>query len=164
MGKILLVPDNEIEEFDDMGSHNHSLVQANLAYLFKLNGTYSVYSELSLDASILDSEQFSVKDEVIPDIAIYPKRSLSLPHDILRMTDMPLLVVEVLSPRQGTGTILDKFSAYFALGIESCWLVDPLTQGVHVYESETMRKSYFEGSVTDPKVAIEMPVAAIFEA
>ena len=44
MDAIMLMPDHEIEEFDDMGSHNHSLVQANLAYLFKLNGNYSVGS------------------------------------------------------------------------------------------------------------------------
>ncbi|MBV7333289.1 Uma2 family endonuclease [Chloroflexi bacterium TSY] len=163
MDRTLLIPEEEQEEFDDMGSHNHSMVQANLAYLFKLDGSYSVFNELSLDVSLLDTERYNVKDEAIPDVCIYPKRSLSLPHDILRMTDMPLLVVEVLSPRQGTSSILEKFDAYFALGIQSCWLVDPLTQIVHVYRSPTERIAFSEGNVVDALVGIEMPLDAIFE-
>ena len=126
--------------------------------------SHSVYNELSLDVSNLDSEKYHVKDEAIPDICIYPKRALSLPHDILRMKEMPILVVEVLSPRQGTGSILEKFDAYFALGIKSCWLVDPLTQIVHVYHSSTKRISFSEGNVIDATADIEMSLAAIFEA
>lgn len=164
MDTVMLIPDQEVEEFDDMGSHNHSMVQANLAYLFKLQGNYSVYNELSLDVSNLDAERYHVKGEVVPDICIYPKRSLSLPHDILRMKEMPLLVVEVLSPRQGTGIILEKFDAYFALAIQSCWLVDPLTQTVHVYHSPTNRVSFSEGTVVDTTTGIEMSLAEIFEA
>lgn len=50
MEKIVIVPEDEAEEFDDMGSHNHSMVQANLAYLFKRMGDYTVFIKLSLDA------------------------------------------------------------------------------------------------------------------
>ncbi|MEM7130754.1 MAG: Uma2 family endonuclease [Chloroflexota bacterium] len=163
MGKIMIIPEHEIEEFDDMGSHNHSMVQANLAYLFKLDGKYSVYNELSLDVSSLDSEKYNVKDEAIPDICIYSKRSLSLPRDILRMTEMPVLAVEVLSPRQGIGSILEKFDAYFALGIKSCWLVDPLTQTVNVYHAPTKHKTFSEETIVDPVAEIEMSLSAIFE-
>lgn len=113
------------------------MVQANPAYLLKAMGGYTVFIELSLDVSHLDRERYQVKDELVPDVALYPKRPFSLPRDILRMTEMPLRVVEILSPRQGTAGILEKFEAYFALGIPSCWLVDPLTQTVHVYQSPT---------------------------
>lgn len=129
-----------------------------------LDGKYSVFNELSLDVSLLDTEHYNVKDEAIPDVCVYPKHSLSLPHDILRMTDMPLLVVEVLSPRQGTGSILETFDAYFALGIQSCWLVDPLTRIVHAFHSPTDRIAFSEGNVIDASVGIEMSLDAIFEA
>ena len=163
MSQVVIVPEHEEMEFDDMGSHNHSMVQANLAYLFKLIGDYTVFIELSLEVSNLDREQYKVKDEVVPDIALYPKRPLSIPHDILRMSEMPLLAVEILSPRQGTGTILEKFDAYFALGIKSSWLVDPLTQTVHVYQSPTQRTTFSKGQVVDPPLNIEIPLAEIFE-
>ena len=167
MDTIVLVPDDVEEEFDDMGSHNHSMVQANLAYLFKQLGDYTVYSELSLDVSRLDGAQYNLKDEVIVDVCLYPKRSLSIPRDILRMTEMPPLAVEILSPRQGTGSILEKFEAYFVLGIQSCWLVDPLTQTVHVYRTSTERTTFSNGvsdsQVVDHTLNIKIPIAAIFE-
>jgi Uma2 family endonuclease len=164
MEKIVITPEDETQESDDMGSHNHSMVQANLAYLFKGMGTYTVFIELSLDVSHLDRERYQVKDELIPDVAIYPKRPLSIPHDILRMTEMPLLAVEILSPRQGTASILEKFEAYFAMSIPSCWLVDPLTQTVHVYQSPTDRTTFSTGDVVDPSLDIHMPSSDIFEA
>jgi Uma2 family endonuclease len=164
MDKIVIIPEDEEEEFDDMGSYNHSMVQANLAYLFKCIGSYTVFIELSLDIGHLDRERYQVKNELIPDVALYTKRSLSLPHDILRMTEMPLLVVEILSPRQGTASILAKFEAYFALGIPSCWLVDPLTQTVHVYQSSTSRTTFSTGDVVDPSLDIHIPISDIFEA
>jgi hypothetical protein len=59
MEKIIITPEDETQESDDMGSHNHSMVQANLAYLFKGMGTYTVFIELSLDVSHLDRERYS---------------------------------------------------------------------------------------------------------
>ena len=86
-----------LEEFDDMGSFNHSTVQANLAYLLKRTGKYTVSVELSLDSSSLNKDQFNVKDEVIPDVCIYPKRRLAQPRDILKMAEMPLMIITRLS-------------------------------------------------------------------
>lgn len=163
MNNLILAPALEEEEFDDMGSFNHSLVQANLAYQFKLNSDYAVFIELSLDVSSLDSEKYTLGDEAKPDVCLYSKRPLSIPRDILRMTEMPLLAVEVLSPRQGTGTIIEKIEAYFALGIRSCWMVDPLTQTVHVYTAPTQRTTYAAGDVIDSTLDLQIPIAAIFE-
>ena len=114
--------------------------------------------------SHLDRERYEVKEELVPDVALYPKRPLSIPRDILRMTEMPLLVVEILSPRQGTSSILTKFEAYFALGIPSSWLVDPLTQTVHVYHSLTHRTTVSTGEVVDLSRNITLPIAEIFGA
>ena len=150
-------------EFDDMGSHNHSRVQANLAYLFKRLDKYAVYIELSLDSSSLDSSIFQVKDEIIPDICLYPRRPWSLPRDTLRMTEMPLLVAEILSPRQGTDTIFRKFEAYFALGIRSCWLIEPTAMIVQVYDRPDHKITFGSASVIDEQLDITIPIAEIFE-
>lgn len=167
LNTIMLAPASIEEEFDDIGSHNHSMVQANLAYLVKGLGNYTVDSELSLGVSQLDRARYNLKDEVIVDVCLYPKRPLRIPRDILRMTEMPLLAVEILSPRWGTGSILEKFEAYFVLGIRSCWLVDPLTQTVHVYRSPTQRTTFSVGladnELVDQTMQIKIPIAAIFE-
>src|SRR4051812_7056180 len=106
----------EEQELDTMGSYNHSLVQGNLAYLVRKYSAYSAFVELSLDVSTLDKGKFSdVRDELKPDVCAYPKRSV-MDLDILVMSEMPLLVIEIVSPRQGLLEIVKKFQAYFALG------------------------------------------------
>lgn len=111
---------DEDEKLIDTGSFNHSAVQANLAFLFKRLGIYRVSTELSLDVSEADLTGLASKDEVKPDLCLYPKRSLSRPFDILRMSEMPLLVVEVLSPRQGSeykrGTASDGCAPFILYG------------------------------------------------
>ncbi|MEZ4869009.1 MAG: Uma2 family endonuclease [Caldilineaceae bacterium] len=150
-------------EFEDTGSHNHSRVQANLAHLFKQLGKYAVYIELSLDSSSLGSTIFQVKDEIIPDLCLYPQRPWSLPRDTMRMTEMPLLVAEILSPRQGTDAIFQKFEAYFALGVQSCWFIEPTALIVQVYSQPDQKSRFASGIVIDKKLNIEIPVAEIFE-
>jgi Uma2 family endonuclease len=146
-----------------MGSYNHSIIQANLAFLFKRLGKYSVFTELSLDISQLDRAKFHFKEEIKPDVCIYPKRGLSRPFDILKMTEMPLLAIEILSPRQGAQEILEKFAVYFALGVKSCWLVDPTTAIVAVYVSLDQPKSFTTGEVIDETLDIRLPTVEIFE-
>jgi len=163
MREMTLLVDEE-QEFDDMGSYNHSTVQANLAFLLKRLSKYSVSIELSLDSSSLDPVRFKVKDELIPDVCIYPKRDLSIPFDILKMDDMPLLAIEVLSPRQFSSSLLEKFNAYFTLGIKSCWLVDPITHTVHVYSNITHWRTFaMDEVINDQVLDIQIPVAEIFE-
>jgi Uma2 family endonuclease len=159
-----LLTEIETEESGDMGSLNHSAIQVNLAYLLKQLGTFSVYTELSLDTSKLDKSKYKFREEIKPDVCIYPKRGLSRPYDILKMSEMPLLAIEVLSPKQGLQDIIEKIDAYFALGVRSCWLIDPTTAIVVVYSSLDSHKIFTEGEVIDATIGIRLPFAAIFDA
>ncbi|MFN8492280.1 MAG: Uma2 family endonuclease [Caldilineaceae bacterium] len=158
-----LAPTLEFEETEDMGSLNHSAVQANLSHLLKKQGIYSVYTELSLDVSQLDPQRFAVKDEIKPDVCVYPKRKLSRPYDILKMTEMPLLAIEILSPKQSNYEILQKFEVYFTLGVQSCWLVDPVTEVVAVYSTFEQPKTFSTDEVIDEKLELRLPLAEIFD-
>jgi Uma2 family endonuclease len=159
-----LLTEIKTEEYSDMGSLNHSALQVNLAYLLKRLGTFSVYTELSLDTSKLDKSQYRFREEIKPDVCIYPKRGLSRPYDILKMTEMPLLAIEVLSPRQGLQEIIEKFDVYFALGVRSCWLIDPTTAIVAVYRSLDFHKIFAAGEVVDDVIGIRLPFDEIFDA
>jgi len=153
----------EEQEFDTMGSYNHSLVQGNLAYLVRKHSAYSAFVELSLDVSTLDKAKFAdIRDELKPDVCAYPKRSV-MDLDILVMSEMPLLVIEIVSPRQGLLEIVKKFQAYFALGIQSCWLVDPITTVVRVYHPHKTPRTFATQEVVDEVANIKIPVAEIFE-
>ncbi len=159
-----LTIEDQTEEFADMGSFNHGYLQARLTVLFDRIGIYTPVNELSLDVGSIDLSQFDVrsKEEMKPDIALYPKRGLSRPTDILRMAEMPLLAVEILSPKQGTYDILEKFKVYFALGIQACWLVEPALNTVTVYASLTQWKTFSSGEVIDEIVGIRCLIDEIF--
>jgi len=159
-----LTLEQEEQEFDDMGSFNHSTVQANVAHVLKLTGKYTVSIELSLDSSGLDKSKYDFKDELIPDVCVYPKRQLIKSGDILKMEQMPLMVAEVLSFRQFPSSLIEKFGAYFSLGVKSCWLIDPITRTVHVYSSMENWTSFLtKDELVDDVLDIRIPVAKIFE-
>jgi Uma2 family endonuclease len=157
-----IITSDEEQEFDDMGSYNHALVQGNLAYLVRRYSDYSAFIELSLDVNQLDWTKFAdIRDELKPDVCVYPKRSV-IDLDILVMEEMPLLVIEIVSPRQGVLTIVKKFQAYFALGIRSCWLVEPITRVVRVYHPDRNPQTFVTGEVIDEVTDLKIPVAEIF--
>ena len=114
----------------------------------------TVFTELTL--------QIGEKD-AIPDICLYPKRDVNVTgKDIIRMTEMPLVVVEILSPTQTIQDALDKFDSYFQAGIRSCWLVTPFAQTVSVYQSTTQARVFHEEEIHDPTVPIRLEWRAIF--
>ena len=160
-----LTYEDESEEFDQVGSFNHGYTQARLIVLIDRLGKFTPVSELSLDVRGIDLTQFDLrtKEELKPDIALYPKRGRSQPRDILRMTEMPLVAIEILSPKQGTYDILEKFKVYFALGITSCWLVDPALRTVTVYASNEEWATFSTDEVVDAQVDIRLPVDEVFD-
>ncbi|MFN8487592.1 MAG: Uma2 family endonuclease [Caldilineaceae bacterium] len=160
-----LVAPYAVEEDDEVGSYNHSSIQANLAYLLKRLGNYKVLTELSLELNQLDLSKFklNIKEEIKPDVCIYPKRGLSRPYDILKMSEMPLLAIEILSPKQSAYDILAKLEVYFALGVKSCWLVDPAIEVVAVYSALERYTTFSTGDVIDESIGIRLPLTEIFE-
>lgn len=155
----------EDEGIDELGSLNHSAVQANLAFLFKRLGQYSVFTELSLDISDVDVSQFDlqVRSELKVDVCLYPKRPMNPVQDVIRMKEMPLLAVEIISPRQGFYEITEKFKLYFALGVISCWLVIPNNRTITVYSAMDNFQNYVSGDVHDKQFNIQFPVQEVFE-
>ena len=78
------------------------------------------------------------------------------------MTEMPLIAIEILSPRQGFDEILEKFKVYFALGIPSCWLVAPAINAISVYSGPTQWITFTQGDVIDETVGIRLALGDIF--
>jgi Uma2 family endonuclease len=129
--------DNEVL---DMPSTNHSYIQIRIGGLFLDHDKFTPFSALTLDANQIDLSKFCFlyrKDDLIPDVCLYESVHQFDPmHDVLKRSDMPVLAIEILSPNQGTHEIMNKFDAYFALGIKSCWLVILANESVTVYSSQ----------------------------
>jgi Uma2 family endonuclease len=130
-----------------MGSYNHSGIQAKLAALFILLNKYSVLTELSLDINGIEYQ---------PNVCLYLKRGLSKPRDISKISELPLLVVEILSPSQPINEIIDNFEVYFSAGIKSCWLVEPVTEVVAVYSTLTQHKTFSSGEIIDETLDLRL--------
>jgi len=103
------------------------------------------------------------RPDTVPDIAIYPKLEIDFLHDITSMTEMPLTVVEIVSPSQSDAEILAKFERYFRAGVKSCWLVMPSLQAIAVY-SAIGKYQFFTGDkpLTDSATGIELIVNEVF--
>ncbi len=136
-------------------SYHHAYLSSNLIAALHQLKTYSVFSKLTL--------QIEGKDYT-PDICLYLKKPMNFAGgDILRMTELPLLAIEVLSPTQGTQEVIDKFKIYFAAGIKSCWLIIPPAQTIVVYASSEQAKTFSSGELIDDVMSIQLSLKEIFE-
>jgi Uma2 family endonuclease len=151
-----------------MSSKNPSLAVGRLAGLLFNDGRFTVMPELSLDMNLIDLAPYGLKakDELVPDICLYSKEDNIDFSDLdeLKVTQIPLLAIEVLSPRQGINEIIAKFHAYFALGIKSCWLVIPVTKSITIYSQPNQPKTFDinDDELVDEVTDIRLPTQKIF--
>ena len=138
------------EELAEMGSFNHGYLQLKIGACFLNLPNFTPSSEFSLDISTLaDPAVTAALDTLKPDIAVYDHWSVDFYNDVLKAEQMPVLAIEILSPRQGVQTLVDKFNIYFKLGVRSCWLVYPYAQAVAVYRAPNDFTLYAQGDVVD---------------
>ncbi|OAD19425.1 hypothetical protein THIOM_004940 [Candidatus Thiomargarita nelsonii] len=80
------------------------------------------------------------------------------------MPEMPLLAIEILSPRQGINDILAKFEAYFSFGVKSCWLVIPANESITVYSKPDVFRLFDtnDTDIVDEVMDIHLPIQKVF--
>ena len=123
-------------------SYHHAYLCSKIIAALNQRAAYAIFSELTL--------QIQDKD-YIPDICVYPKRPINFAEsDIVKMTELPIMVVEVLSPSQGSQEALSKFQVYFDAGIKSCWLVIPISTSIIVYTAMDRAQTFHTGEMSDP--------------
>lgn len=148
--------DYELERGKPMPGFNHSIVQSSL--ITELNNllrrTHTITSELNLE---LDGKK------LVPDLAIFPKLTPDMQHDILWVKEAPLTTIEILSPKQDLDSLLEKARLFLAAGVRSCWLVLPAVGTIAVFTGPTAYRSFASDSaVLDEVLGIEIQLAAIF--
>ncbi len=149
-------------------SKNHSLAVGRISGLLFNDERFTVMPELSLDMTQIELSQYGLtaKDELIPDICLYSGEDdiEFSDFDELKIKQIPLLAIEVLSPPQAINEIIAKFHAYFALGIKSCWLVTPVTKSITIYSEPGQPKTYDinDNEIIDDVINIRLPTQKIF--
>jgi hypothetical protein len=74
--------------------------------------------------------------------------------------------VEILAaPSQTITELLKKISAFFALGIKSCWLVMPSVEVIKVYSQQGLYKTFDinDTEVIDDVLDLHLPIQKIFD-
>ncbi len=158
------LPDNEES---DVGSLNHSLAQGRITTLLGCDERFEVMVKLSLDTTQIDLKRFNLnaKDELVPDICIYNGLPPTLDDDdVLKVSQMPDLAIEVLSPRQFIGELIRKIKAYFVLGVKSCWLAIPSIEAIDVYSQPQKHRIFTlnDTEVVDEVMDIHLPIQKVF--
>lgn len=148
--------DYEIERNKPIPSWNHSEIAFSLnAVLMPYRKEYSIKPELSLELAT---------GKATPDLCLYSKRPSNAAKDIIRMTEPPLLTVEILSPKQAYDDIWEKIrDIYFPAGVLSCWLLVPTSRLLQIFTPDGKILTRTSGSVKDPALGIEISLEELFE-
>ena len=100
-----------------------------------------------------------------PDVALFPDTESIDEVPPKWGDDLPVLVVEVLSPNDRPGAVNRKIIDYLAAGIRVVWLADPEERTVTVYRpSRTLEIFDVSGTLqgVDDVPGLSVPVADIF--
>ncbi len=148
----------ELERGKPMPSFNHSYIQNNL--IIEINLKYRKIFTTMPELTLAMPE----KPNCVPDISIYNKMSTNFLHDKISYNEMPLSILEIVSPTQSIDEILLKFERYFFAGVQSCWLVQPSLKAINVYSSIGKYEYFNENmTLTDKVTGIELNLEEIFK-
>ncbi len=140
-----------------MPNVTHGSVQANLT------GTF--YAQLKEDYRLATETAFEFADATVltPDIAVLAKRSLDWSREPARCRDLPVTVVEILSPSQGYRTAVAKKDAYFANGVQTLWEVNPALKLIAIHRTgNDDPQIILHGEAKDPVTGLTARLEEIF--
>ncbi|MCP5126679.1 MAG: Uma2 family endonuclease [Gammaproteobacteria bacterium] len=135
-------------------SYNHSYLAYRIARLLDHEEKFNFHIGITLD---IDGNDY------IPDIAVYEKKEIDFLHDKVKADERPLMVVEILSPKQGVNEVTEKIEVYLRAGIKSCWMVIPPAKTIVIFHDINKPVSYSSGILTDWILNMEIPVEEIFK-
>ena len=137
-------------------SKNHSRISHRLNVLLsKYEDQYEIMPEFDIELS---------SGKVRPDIAICAKgMTFNWWKDEIWSKEVPISVIEILSPTQPLDDIVQKTTdTFFVGGVKSAWLILPSLQSIYIITADRQRVGYTEGEFTDPVTGITLRVEDVF--
>jgi Uma2 family endonuclease len=149
------ISDYELERGKPMPSLNHSLIQSQLIGILwnQYRKDFTFASELSI--SLADKP-------FVPDLCIYPKRKSDWQSDEIRVSEPPLTIIEISSPKQDFEDFERKLKAYFNAGVKSFWLLIPFTETLTIFYPNEKPISFTTGEAVDKTNGIKLNVDELF--
>ena len=144
----------EIEK--SMASKNHARIQSRLAKILSVqyDESFDIYTEFEVEL---------IGKRVIPDVSIYPIEPSDWLNDVIRGNSVPLLAIEILSPRQAFNDIMDKIhNVYFPAGMKSVWVVIPPAEVIMIFKPNKKTKTFDEGVLKDAASGFDIDLGKVF--
>jgi len=122
------------KEVIKMPSLNHSYICSQILRQLFNDEKVEAFTELTLD----------IDKGLTPDICVYPAEVIApnFLRDINKLTQMPLLAIEVISSNQSIQLLLEKAERLIEAGIKVVWTIEPFTQTIFVTTKEKEVRFY----------------------
>ncbi len=135
-------------------SYYHSAITGTIITEINITEKFRAFSELTL---LIDG------NDHIPDISVYKRQKLKYHanEDVLKMEEMLLIAIVVLSPSQNMNDLMAKAKLYLQAGIQSVWIAQPFAHTISVFTKNGV-KLYHDGMIDDLS-GVKVALAAIFE-
>jgi Uma2 family endonuclease len=156
MEKVITLSSYEIERGKPMPSKLHSITQSNLIFQLQQSyrNRYRFFSELSMELGDWES---------VPDLAIYPISIVDFSEDIIQVSEVPLGIVEIISPTQSFNELIFKAGKYFDKGVKTCWIVIPVLKSMYVFSGKQDYEFFkFEDTLLDRTLDISLSLKEVF--
>ena len=155
MEAIVVKSDYELRRGKPIPSKNHAFTQGNLYFQLRSNyPNFQILPEISLQLE---------NGEKVPDLAIFENIKFTPGNDEIRVTQMPIGVIEILSPKQRLGDLLAKAHTYFSNGVQSYWLVLPDLKSIYVFSTASESEVYTHKDILKgEELNIELNLKGIF--
>ena len=151
-----LLSDYETDRRKPMPSKNHAIIQ------MRISGT--LFSHYANQFTILPEIRIDINgSDYTPDICVYPLIPFDSRHDEIRMTELPLTAIEILSPTQTVEELVAKFEVYFGAGVRSGWLVQPALQTIFLLTPDNKISVFHGQPLLDPTTDIELDLGDVFQ-
>ncbi len=154
--RVIEISAYELERGKPMPSFEYSALEANLAFILMtlFRDRFNIHSELSLDLS---------GEYLTPDISILPKQPIDYSKKTIKYTKAPIAVIEILSPTQILADLFVKMHRYIDLGVNSVWIIEPMSKTVWVFNSKKEQTTFTKGLISDSETGIALEMNDIFQ-
>ena len=127
--ELFMQEQEDEEQVEKMPSLNHSYVCAQMMKQLLQNDALQPLPELTLD----------IDKGLTPDISVFPKANIQPDFftDVLKVQQLPLLAIEIVSSSQSIQTILDKANLLVKAGVKTVWAVEPYGRSIFVINEQT---------------------------
>ncbi|MFZ4666985.1 MAG: Uma2 family endonuclease [Prochlorotrichaceae cyanobacterium] len=135
-----------------MPSLNHSYLCTQILKQLAQNPKILALVELTLD----------IDNGLTPDICVYPAASLqpNFFEDVTRVSQMPILAIEVISANQNIQDLLHKAKRFVQAGVKTVWVLEPYGRTVFVTIADQDPRIARENNLETDGIAIDF--AALF--